>query len=245
MPSQKLIIISWEENYCYLHLLGSLPVKYRGSVWQGIGMLCPGSLSCKQHFKMVITSCIEEVDLFRLPYAFLKIYLNQDTTRAFWSLSMGLEISWEFTSFPSQRQGAVTYPARLASLLYQPPSGRFYQSFKRKGWHQPVGSVWWAADVNASSTDRGRWYILRYLRYFQIASGVGRDFSFGSLNSSENLETVAIFPGLYSVIFLKVKCVKSFLLESCLRRECLLWCHLHYSFPTQMKLLFDSQPHLS
>lgn len=166
-------------------------------------------------------------------------------TRAFWSPPMGLGSSWEFTSFPSQMQGAVTYPARLAWLLFQPLAGRFYQCFKRKRWHQPGGNVWWAADVNASSTDLGCWYILRYLRYFQIASGVGRDFSFGSLTSSENLETVAVFPGLYSVIFPKVKCVRSFLLESCLRRECLLWRHLHYSFPTQMKLLSDSQPHLS
>lgn len=42
------------------------------------------------------------------------------------------------------------------------------------------------------------WNVLRYLRYFQIVSGVGRLFSFGSLNSSENLESLTIFPGLCS-----------------------------------------------
>lgn len=191
------------------------------------------------------TFYIAELDPYRFPCAVLKIYLNQDMTRRFWRPPLCLGSSWEFTSFPPPRLGAVTYPARLARHLFQPLPGRFHQCFRRRRWRQPEGSACRAAGVNASSTDLGCWDILRYLRYFQIGSGVGRDFSFGSLNSSENLETVAVFPGLHSVRTLKVNCVRSLLLDCCLRRKSLLWRGLRYCFPRQTRPSSDSWPHHS
>lgn len=190
------ISISWEESTCYLDLFGMATLLqpsgksralYSGEWLCSFLPVCPANEDLKR--------VAPELDPCGFLYAALKIYLNQEVARTFWRPLLCLGSSWEFTSFPPPRLGAVTYSARPAWHLFPPLPGRFHLCFKSKSCHQPEGSVCWAV----SSTGLECWYILRYLRYFQIVSGVGRlFFSFGSLNSSENLETVAIFPGLCS-----------------------------------------------
>lgn len=236
------ISFSWEANTCYLHLFGIGHAS--AAFWWNPG-LCVLENGCVVFYQSVLqtgfeeddTSCRAEMDPCEFLYAALKIYVNQDMARTFWRSLLCLGNSWEFISFPPPRLGAVTYSTRPAWHLFPPLPGRFHLCFKSKSCHQPEGSVCWAA----SSTGLECWYILRYLRYFQNVSGVGRLlFTWVSeqLWKSWNCSYFSCFV----LKSLEVKCVRSFLLEICQRRKSLLWHGLRYGFCAQMKLSSFPQP---